>query len=404
MRSFGSGFATKLTSSSYLPVVFCKYELITYVSGATAGTGTQTTTNYYWSERGITYDSQAYEARLINTSPLEQSLDESNQVMGEMGLQIANSPSNLAGVVQAGMKCTVYLGFEDTAGSGTVTDAEIIYIGIVEGDIEITEDSVSFNLQDIANIYDKQLPELITREEYPYADPDSIGDTKPIVMGRVRDLECRAVASGFASVLGQDGSGRMWDTPDANGNPVIFLAGDSFIHVTDDIGWWKDAVNAGGFGSAGVYPDMTINTTHWFVTGNTLYGQCSKGGYNIDDQTICEADGGTWYSSDEVIQPIDVVFDDSVNLWKIILDSPLKIDHAMGDTVYESGANLCASVNQGYAYLVADHVVESIVNVKVDGLPVAAHIITNHTAFSLSCSEWSLPTGKAYVIVPTNAG
>ena len=90
MRTFGSGFTTKLASSSYLPVVFCKYELITYVSGAFAGTGTQTTTNYYWSERGITYATQDYEARLINTSPLEQSLDESNQVMGEMGLQIAN--------------------------------------------------------------------------------------------------------------------------------------------------------------------------------------------------------------------------------------------------------------------------------------------------------------------------
>ena len=401
MRSFGSGFATKLTSSSYLPVVFCKYELITYVSGASAGTGTKTTTNFYWSERGVTYDSQSYEARLINTSPLEQSLDQSNQVMGEMGLQIANSPSNLAGVIQAGMKCTVYLGFEDTAGSGTVTDAEIIHIGIVEGDIEITEDSVSFNLEDIANIYDKQLPELITREEYPYADPDSIGDTKPIIMGRVRDLECRAVASGFASVLGQDGSGRMWDTPDANNNPVIFLEGNNYIHVTDDIGWWKDI---------GIYPEMTINTVKWTTTGDSITGQCSIGGYVAEwtdplvmqDEATCTAAGGTWYSSDEVIQPTDVVFDDSVNLWKIILDSPLKIDHAMGDTVYESGS-LCASSNEGYAYLVADHAVESITNVKVDGLPVSAQVITDHQ-MPLTCMDWNLPTGKAYVIVPTNAG
>jgi len=401
MRSFGSGFATKLTSSSYLPVVFCKYELITYVSGASAGTGTKTTTNFYWSERGVTYDSQSYEARLINTSPLEQSLDQSNQVMGEMGLQIANSPSNLAGVIQAGMKCTVYLGFEDTAGSGTVTDAEIIHIGIVEGDIEITEDSVSFNLEDIANIYDKQLPELITREEYPYADPDSIGDTKSIVMGRVRDIECRAVASGFASVLGQDGSGRMWDTPDANNNPVIFLEGNNYIHVTDDIGWWKDI---------GIYPEMTINTVKWTTTGDSITGQCSIGGYVAEwtdplvmqDEATCTAAGGTWYSSDEVIQPTDVVFDDSVNLWKIILDSPLKIDHAMGDTVYESGS-LCASSNEGYAYLVADHAVESITNVKVDGLPVSAQVITDHQ-MPLTCMDWNLPTGKAYVIVPTNAG
>jgi len=396
MRTFGTGFTTKLSASSYLPVVFVKYELITYVSGSTAGTGTQTTTNYYWSERDITYSAQAYEARIVNTSPLNQAMDASNQVFGEMGLQISNSPTNLAGVIQAGMKCTVYLGFEDSAGSGTVTDAEVIYIGIVEGDIEITEDSVSFNLQDIANIYDKQLPELITREEYPYADPDSIGDTKSIIMGRNRDIECRAVASGFASVLERDSYGRSWGTPDANGNPVIALEGNKYIHVIDDIGWWKDAIGIG------TYPEMTINTVKWFVTGETLYGQCSKGGYSQDDQTACEADGGTWYSANEVIQPIDVEFDASANLWKIILQEPLKIDHAMGDTVYESGT-LCATTNEGYAYLVADHAVESITNVKVDGMPVSAQVITDHQT-PLVCSDWNLPTGKAYVIVPTNAG
>ena len=391
MRSFGSGFTTKLASSSYLPVIFCKYELITYVSGASAGTGTKTTTNFYWSERGVTYDSQAYEARLINTSPLEQSLDESNQVMGEMGLQIAKSPSNLAGVIQAGMKCTVYLGFEDTAGSGTVTDAEIIHIGIVEGDIEITEDSVSFNLEDIANIYDKQLPELITREEYPYADPDSIGDTKPIIMGRVRDLECRAVASGFASVLGATGNGRVYDSVDANGNAVIVVEGDAYIFVADDIGWWKDI---------GIYPEMTINTVKSPVTGNSYDGQCNNPLYT--DQTTCEANSGTWHNSNEVIQPTDVTFDTTVNLWKITLDAPLKTDHNASDTVYESGS-LCATTNEGYAYLVADHAVESIVNVKVDGLPVSAQVITDHQ-MPLTCMDWNLPTGKAYVIVPTNAG
>ena len=421
MRTFGSGFTTKLASSSYLPVVFCKYELITYVSGATPNTGTQTTTNYYWSERGITYDTQAYEARLINTSPLEQTLDESNQVMGEMGLQIANHPTNLAGAIQAGMKCTVYLGLEDSAGSGTVTDAEIIHIGIVEGDIEITEDSVSFNLQDIANIYDKQLPELITREEYPYADPDSIGDTKPIIMGRVRDIEARAVASGFASVLGLDAYGRTYDSTQYKVGmpPIISVEGDTEIFVTDDIGWWKDSADMFG------YPEMTINTTTLTdIDGERIDGTCNIPGsctdtaysHNIplcetthgetytefNTEALCTAGGGTWYSADEVIQPTDVVFDTTENLWKITLQDPLKNNHFAGDTVYESGS-LCATTNQGYAYLVADHAVESITNVKVDGLPVTAQVITDHQT-PLTCSDWNLPTGKAYVIVPTNAG
>jgi hypothetical protein len=351
MRSFGSGFTTKLASSSYLPVVFCKYELITYVSGATAGTGTKTTTNYYWSERGITYDSQAYEARLINTSPLEQSLDESNQVFGEMGLQIANSPTNLAGAIQAGMKCTVYLGFEDTAGSGTVTDAEEMFVGVVEGSIEITEDSVSFNLEDIAHTYDKQLPELITRDEYPYADPDSVGDTKPIIMGRVRDLVTRPVASGFASVLAFD----------------VFI--ESFVYVTDDIGWWQDAIVGS---ETGTYPVMTINTSG-------------------------EGD-------EEDIQINSIEFDTTYNLWKLNLDSNVTQFPHIGDTIYQKDSCWTPQVTK-YAYLVADHAVESITNVKVDGIPVEYTALTDLSPLDFGvCSDWNLPLGKAYVLVSANAG
>ena len=349
MRSFGSGFTTKLASSSYLPVIFCKYELITYVSGASAGTGTKTTTNFYWSERGVTYDSQAYEARLVNTSPLEQTLDESNQVFGEMGLQIANSPTNLAGAIQAGMKCTVYLGFEDTAGSGTVTDAEEMFVGVVEGSIEITEDSVSFNLEDIAHTYDKQLPELITRDEYPYADPDSVGDTKPIVMGRVRDLVTRPVASGFASVLAFD----------------VFI--ESFVYVTDDIGWWQDAIVGS---ETGTYPVMTINTSG-------------------------EGD-------EEDIQINSIEFDTTYNLWKLNLDSNVTQFPHIGDTIYQKDSCWTPQVTK-YAYLVADHAVESITNVKVDGIPVEYTALTDLSPLDFGvCSDWNLPLGKAYVLVPTN--
>ncbi|MEO1957734.1 MAG: hypothetical protein ABGX03_07420, partial [Methylophilaceae bacterium] len=105
MRSFSAGFTSKLADNSYLPVIFCKYELKTYA-------GALVTTNFFWSERAITYSSQSYEARLVNTSPIEQELDGTYQVLSSMGLQVSNSPTNLSGVIQAGMKCTVYLGFE----------------------------------------------------------------------------------------------------------------------------------------------------------------------------------------------------------------------------------------------------------------------------------------------------
>jgi len=351
MRTFGSGFATKLASTTYLPVLFCKYELVTYVSGALPGSGTKTTTAFYWSERAITYSSQAYEARLVNTSPLEHTLEADWQSFGSMGLQISNYPTNVSGVIQAGMRCTVYLGFENSVGSGTVTDAEIMFIGTVEGDIEITEDSISFGLQDIAHTYDSQLPYLIGRGEYPQADPDAVGDTKPIIIGRVRDHVCRPVASGFASVLA-----------------TLASTIDDFIYVTDDIGWWIPIQTSTGLGT------LTINT-------------------------VTEAAGG-YEEETAIISSIE--YDSVVGLWKINLTALLTHAHKQGDTIYTSDS--CSAANEGYAYLVADHPVESISNVKVDGISASAYLYPNLQPGQLNCETWGLPYDKAYIVVSTKPG
>jgi hypothetical protein len=360
MRTFGAGFASKLAGDSYLPILFCKYELVTYVSGMAPGMGTQTTTPFYWAEREIVFDGDTYEARIVNTSPLEQRLEADHQSFGSMGLQISNYPSNLAGVIQAGMKCTVYLGFEDSVGAGTVTDAEIMFIGTVEGDIEITEDSVSFGLQDIAHIYDRQVPDLIGRGEFPFADPDAVGDTKPIVMGRVRDHICRPVASGFASVLAIEG-----------------ISGNDYIYVTDDIGWWIKAHDLMGMGLPAYSDPLVINT----VESESEYGTFQEEQVNIDS----------------------IEYDLSEKKWKITFTSALQYNHAAGDTVYIQ--DYCSQVSEGYAYLVADHPVEEITNVKVDGLPPAQYYAyPNLSPADPVCPTWNLPAGKAYIVVMTNPG
>ena len=390
MRTFSAGFQAKLDSNSYLPVVFCKYELVTLGSGEpvllgfeeifsktfisvdsltqeqidlyllldfeytpvySEGSATDTTT-YYWSERSITYSGDLYEARIVNTSALEKRLEADHQAFGSMGLQILNSPTNIAGSIQAGMKCTVFLGFEDDVDSGTVTEAEVIFVGIIEGDIEITEDSVSFGLQDIAHVYDRQVPALITRTEYPYADPDAIGDTKPIIMGRVEDHVCRPVASGHATVIALDSN-----------------EGDTSIYVVDDINWWNDMP---------LYGPLILNTTYDRVNKITV----------------------DWEESASVIS---ITYDQSLRLWKITFDLPLVRKHNAGDTAYID--NLYFKLVEGYAYLVADHPVESITNVKVDGLPAAvSEIITNYDGLNDSLNRVGLKQNKAYVVVYKNAG
>ena len=353
MRIFSSGFQSKLASNIYSPVVFCRYELVTYVSGTTAGTGTQIVTNYFWSERAITYSSQAYESRIVKANALEQVMDTSRQAFGDMSLQIANFPTNLTGAIQSGMKCVIYLGFEDSV--GVVTDAEVIFTGAVEGNIEITEDSVSFSLTDIAHTYDRQLPDLISREQFPVADPDAIGDTKPIIMGRVRDLTCRPVASGLASILA-----------------LPATAGMNVMYLSHDIGWWADTFVGTTLGK---FPLMIINTP----------------------------------DLDEEIRITSLEYVSSSGLWKANLESTLTKNHLIGDTVYqklpcpypETPNNLSTK----YAYLVADHAVDSITNVKVDGVPVPFKAFKNLVESDLfdddMCADWNLPFGKAYVLVGT---
>ena len=201
MRIFSSGFQSKLDSTSFNPIVFIEYELKEYISGSEPDTGSLITTTYRWSEREITYGGNTYDARLIASTPLTQTLDDSKQVFGEMSLQVANKLEQLVSIIQAGMKCTVYLGFEDSIGAGTVTDAEVMFIGTVEGAIEYTEDSVSFNLQDYAYSYDRQIPNTITDSNFPASGREDVGMPLPIINGRVKDHVCRSVTGHFTTFL-----------------------------------------------------------------------------------------------------------------------------------------------------------------------------------------------------------
>ena len=204
MRTFATDFQTKLNATTFNPVVFVTYELKEYISGSEPNTGTSVTTTYRWAEREITYDGNSYDGTLIASTPLKQTLDGSRQVFGEMSLQVANKIDQLVSIIQAGMKCTVYLGFEDSIGSGTVTDAEIMFIGTIEGAIEYTEDSVSFNLQDYAYSYDRQIPNTITDANYPASGREDNGMPLPIINGRTKDHVCRSVTGHCATFLAKD--------------------------------------------------------------------------------------------------------------------------------------------------------------------------------------------------------
>jgi hypothetical protein len=120
-----------------------------------------------------------------------------------------------------------------------------------------------------------------------------------------------------------------------------------------------------------------------------------------DTQQLCEAGGGTWQPFTEEVDIESIEFDTTYNLWKINLQEPIKTEHSRGDVIYikESAGT------EGYAYLVADHPVESITNIKIDGMPTSGSVILDSSTSSHSAiNYWKLPYGKAYVIVPTQAG
>jgi len=202
MRTFSAGFQTKLAAGTFNPVVFMDYTLKEYVSADDPGEGSLITTVYRWSERGITYGGNTYQARLVKLSTLDFNLDASQQVFGEMSVQVGNNIDQLISVIQPGMTATVYLGFEESDGS--VTDAEIMFAGTVEGDIEITEDSVSFNLQDIAYSYDRQMPNLVDEANYPGAGREDVGLPMPIIVGRAKDHVCRSITGQFTTYVAEE--------------------------------------------------------------------------------------------------------------------------------------------------------------------------------------------------------
>jgi hypothetical protein len=221
MRSFSAGFQNKLAAGTFNPVVFMDYTLKEYVSADDPGDGSLITTVYRWAEREITYGGNTYQPRLVNLSTLSFDLDASQQVFGEMAMQVGNNIDQLISVIQPGMTATVYLGFEESDSS--VTDAEVMFIGTVEGDIEITEDSVSFNLQDIAYSYDRQMPNLVDDANFPGAGREDVGLPMPIIVGRAKDHACRSVTGQFTTYIAEEvtptyTTETIWASGSAQGN------------------------------------------------------------------------------------------------------------------------------------------------------------------------------------------
>jgi hypothetical protein len=303
MRTFSTEFQAKLDSDTFVPVVFCRLDY-------KYGTSTSIfTTPYYWSERAITYDGQAYESRIVKYTPLEQALDSSNQAFGEMGMQISNYPTNLSGVVQSGMRITVYLGFEDSVGSGTVTYAEEIFVGTISGDLEITEESLSFSMIDVAHSYDSQIPAKIVRGKYQMADPDSIGEVKPIVIGRVKNHECKPVMSGFATTLAEP----IQAIKKANVKQRIIEKTDDStrffeFYISDDADWYRKAIRQYCGRNVGYYGDGVADTTDTPPTSYQTYLP-SKQIWAYIGNSI-----GTAFS----FNVVDFDYDETKGLWKVL--------------------------------------------------------------------------------------
>ena len=292
MRTFATAFQTKLDATTFNPVVFVAYELKEYISGSEPDSGSLVSTTYRWAEREIIYDSNTYEQRIVAVSPLTETLDGSNQVFGEMAFEIANHPTNLMTIIQAGMKVTVYLGFEDSIGSGTVTEAEILFIGTVEGDIEITEDALSFNVQDIAFSYDSEIPQKIRTREFPNADRHDIGNPMPLVFGRVKDHVCMSVEGDFSSFLAEDatastelgsefvptGASDFQQTESSLDNSTT----GGYWYAQDKLGYTVDGLSTSESGNGVIITPNTYLDRSRFIYSNSNVWTLSWGSTYID--------------------------------------------------------------------------------------------------------------------------
>jgi len=142
-----------------------------------------------------TVDAQAYDGELLNLGTLDESLNG----IGDMSVTVLDSAANRAAVrLTADVKLKLW------AVGTAAADAMTRMWGEVSDPLSIAGGKITFDVVSRASLHDKPVTRLLNTTDFPGADPDAVGRTRPVIYGTLKGAPCLAIDAGSITTLQLD--------------------------------------------------------------------------------------------------------------------------------------------------------------------------------------------------------
>ncbi len=135
----------------------------------------------YWSTHAITFNGQAFSARVLKHDlfDLQLSSDDAMDGISKLSLTLANADSALselnATIGLKGSKLTVYFAFADLPSGTITTESTVLFRGLASDPDLITEDALSVSFSNKLSLQRLPLPEVRIQRSCPWNFPATTG-------------------------------------------------------------------------------------------------------------------------------------------------------------------------------------------------------------------------------------
>jgi len=223
---------------------------------------------YYYSDRAVTVDAQAYGARVVEWGDIKavNKRMTGGGVINALSLTVTEIPTSISSQIAIANEVRVYAWFDGES----LTDTLLMFKGTITDPIEVTETAITFKVAGYEESKNAVVGELITATEFSGAHEYSLGKVKPIIYGQAYAHECLPVDAGSTTTLTVD----IDDTSTA----AIDVTDTASFPSSGDV--WIESEKV-------TYTGKTA-TTFTGITrgaGSTTQTAHSRGAYAVEDQT-----------------------------------------------------------------------------------------------------------------------
>lgn len=281
MRSMTAAYETAKNKTAIKPVWLLELD---------AGGST-----YYWADREIDDETNTYDARILSWANINGINERTSGggTLSRLRIRVIDLPTSVSSLIRIGNTIRLYSWVEDE--SLGASDRLQVFEGTITDPINVTLEVIEFTAEGLEVSKNATVGELLTTDEYPGADPDDIGKTKPIVYGTVKGNKCLAIDAGTVTNLAVD-----------------ITASSATIEVTD----------TSALPSSGTVQIDNEEIDYTGISGNNLTG-CTRGANGTNavlhdkGSTVAEVQSQYDYLvADHAVTQVDAVYVDDVRQTK----------------------------------------------------------------------------------------